>query len=120
MGQDVNVLLPPMVAGVRDLESVRIHSPADYTAALEERIAQLVLERQQDKLALKTFTNCLASFVKAASEQNGTGLEVMIAREVSDRMEGANVTVSEVPGTRDVIVRVRERAPHPLWEGPHG
>ncbi len=115
------VKAPPAISGMRDLGSVKVHSPEEYVQLLEQEVGRLQAEKKIDKVALDTFSNVLASLVKIAVDQHGGGpLEIMIERRISDLMEGVNVTVCEAPGTRDVLVRVRERAPHPLWEGRHG
>lgn len=114
---NVTILAPAAVRGTRDLESLKARSPGEYAQELEKQINKLMLERSRDKVALDTFSTVIAAFVKLASPD---ALEAMIDRSVVDRMDGANVTINEVPGSRDVVVRVRERAPHPLWEGRHG
>lgn len=129
--KDVTILAPAAIAGVRDLSSVKANcSPAEYIQELEKAYGEALTRAQNDQLALNTFTNIVASFVKIASEQMGRAdrrrggqqaeLEVMLPRKTVDLMDGSKVTVSEVPGTRDVIVRIREGVPHPLWEGRHG
>lgn len=126
MSRDVTVRAPVAVPGVRDLESVKLHSPAEYTQELERQLQLANAELGRQKIALDTFTTIIAAFVKLASGIQGGGsrraaeLEVMLEKKVIDQMDGSKVTVSEAPGTRDVIVRIREGAPHPLWEGRHG
>jgi hypothetical protein len=116
---DVTVHAPPMVK--RDLAKLKVADPAAYTQELELELRLADMEHQRLRLAMDTFTNIIASFVKIATDQMGGKCdEVMLPRSVIDRMDGSKVTVSEAPGTRDVIVRIREGAPHPLWEGRHG
>jgi hypothetical protein len=118
---DVVVAVPAAVPGVRDMEALKVNDLGEYVEELELRLAYVLNQAKTDRIALDTFANIIACFVKLAVEQMGGGeLEVMIDRGTVDQMDGANVTVGEVPLTRDVLVRVRERAPHPLWEGQHG
>lgn len=122
--KDVTILAPPMVR--RDMDRLKATDPAAYVQELETDVQAANMEIQQLRIAMDTFTNIIASFVKIATEQSGgkralTGdLEVMIDRATIDRMDGSKVTIGEAPGTRDVLVRIREGAPHPLWEGRHG
>ncbi len=126
MRRDVTVVVPAALNNVRDLQSLKANDPASYLQELERKISELLLAAQENKIAMDTFTNVIASLVKIANDQMGGRktrageIEVMLPRTVSDRMDGSKVTISEAPGTRDVIVRIREGAPHPLWEGRHG
>lgn len=107
------------------MDRLKLDDPVAYTQELELDLRVAELELQKLRTAMDTFTNVIASFVKTAYEQRprnfvpSAELEVMLERRVIDLMDGAKVTISEAPGTRDVLVRIRENVPHPLWEGRH-
>ena len=127
MGQDVTILAPPAISGAHDEEGMERARIVAQLSKTEEMVGELeqdlqaarsVIENQ--KVALNTFTNVLACLVQICTGMAGRHDDkLIIDRALTDRMEGAKVTVSET-GDRDVVVQIRERAPDHLWEGRNG
>ncbi len=101
------VLQPPTAEAAFPTEI----TPQEIVALQAARIRELEAESQARTIAASTIANvacCLFSIL-------GKG-EVVIPRQVADRLRGAQLTVEEVG--EDVVVRVREKEkPAPLaWE----
>ncbi len=104
------VLKPPTAEAAFPTEI----TPQEIVALQAARIRELEAESQARTIAATTIANvacCLFSIL-------GKG-EVVIPRQVVDRLLGAQLTVEEVG--EDIVVRVREREkPAPVaWENRH-
>lgn len=85
---------------------------AEFRAAEIQRLSQ---ENETQRIALDTLSNVLACALRCLVELGeGSGPdEVWFSRQLSDRMTGVRVTVSEAPNGA-VVAHLRERSPHPI------
>lgn len=108
------VVAAPAAAAV--LESA-VGGQADPIALLREENRGLREQLNQARVAMRTLASVSVALARMAAEEAGPlDRELLIPRDLYDRLAGSEVGVSE-DGERNVIVKIRDNLEHPVWEG---
>jgi hypothetical protein len=74
-------------------------------------------EVERSRVATRTLASVAVALARLVNDERGRlDREIVIPRDVYDRLAGCEVGVSEDPD-RNIVVRIRDNLTHPVWEG---
>lgn len=93
--------------------TARVEASAPLPSAEDLLREQLV----QEQLKTSTLASIAVALARMVADQDGPlDREIVIPRAVYDKLDGAHVGVSQ-NADGDLLVRIRDNARHPVWEG---
>jgi hypothetical protein len=108
--RDAKIFAPPAAAFFTTAH------PLDEKALLLEENVRLRRENEHSHIATRTMASVAVALVRMLNEEGPLDREIIIPRDLYDRLAGAEVGVSE-DADRNVIVTIRDDLKHPVWEG---